>query len=65
MARSQSDCVMAVNTSLGDDTMLLRSLRGCEGMSELFSYQLVLESLDHDIDHDDSMGTNATAAYKL
>jgi len=57
--------VIAVQTALGPDQMMLRKLRGHEGLSELFVYDLEMDSEDHRIDYAGILGTNLTARLIL
>jgi type VI secretion system secreted protein VgrG len=61
MPRSQDTCVIAVETALGPDVMLLRRLQGHEAVSELFVYELEMDSTEHRVAYADILGTNATA----
>lgn len=65
MARTQKTCAIAVKTALGEDTMMLRKLQGHEGVSELFCYDLEMDSEDHRIDYASILGTNLTARITL
>ena len=45
---SQDHRLMAVDTPLGKDVLLLQELTGYEGISRLFSYELDLLAFDND-----------------
>lgn len=50
----------AIETSLGPDKLLLKSMSGREELGRLFDYHLVLLDPDKDVDADKVVGTNAT-----
>ena len=64
-AITQADRLIAVETPLGSDVLLLRSFTGSEGMSQLFHYHLDMLSQDFNIDFDQIVGKNATIGIKL
>jgi type VI secretion system secreted protein VgrG len=49
-AYTQANRPIRVNTQLGEDVLLLNGFNGQEGVSELFSFQLELASVDPDLD---------------
>lgn len=51
---------IAVATTLGEDVLVLRRMRGQESLGRLFEYRLELLSSDPDIDLATPLGTNAT-----
>ena len=55
---------IAVNTTLGEDVLLLQRLVGQESLGRLFEFQLDLLSLDANIELDSLLGTNATVRYQ-
>jgi type VI secretion system secreted protein VgrG len=57
--------LIAVETTLGPDVLLLRSFSGTEGMSQLFHYHLDMLSEEFSIDFDQIVGQNATIGIKL
>ena len=58
---SQDHRLMAVDTPLGKDVLLLQELSGYEGISRLFSYDLNLLAYDNDsISFEDVVGQKAT-----
>ena len=60
MARTQSYRPFAVGTALGDDVLLLKTLRGAETLGRPFQYELELLSESQSIDFNAIVGTNAT-----
>ncbi len=62
---TQADRLIAVETTLGPDVLLLRSFSGTEGMSQLFHYHLDMLSEEFNIDFDQIVGQNATIGIKL
>jgi type VI secretion system secreted protein VgrG len=64
-AYTQADHLIAVDTPLGPDKLLLRSFSGTEGISQLFHFQLDLLSEDPDIDFDKIIGQKVTVSVKL
>ncbi|MCI0464063.1 MAG: type VI secretion system tip protein VgrG [Gemmataceae bacterium] len=65
MALLQQDRLVTLGTSLGRDVLLIESLEGTEGMSQLFRFQLVLVSEKRDIALNDLVGQNVTLALEL
>ncbi len=65
MPRSQQTCVIAVGTALGEDAMILRRFQGREALSELFSYQLEMDSENHRVDYAQVLGTNVTVRLEM
>ncbi len=62
---TQADHLIAVDTPLGPDKLLLRSFSGTEGVSQLFHFQLDLLSEDPDINFDQIVGQKVTVSIKL
>ncbi|HSW48936.1 MAG TPA: type VI secretion system tip protein TssI/VgrG, partial [Bryobacteraceae bacterium] len=62
---TQAERLIAVETPLGPDTLLLRSFSGTEGLSRLFQFQLDLLSEDPAINFDDIIGQNITVRIAL
>jgi len=60
MARTQETREVAIETPLGPDVLLLRSMDGREEMGRLFSYELELLSEDGQIEFNDLLGRNVT-----
>lgn len=65
MPLSQRDRTLAVNTPLGEDALLLRSMTAKERISALFEYALELSSEDIDIAPSDLLGKPATVSLRL
>lgn len=51
--------VLTINTVFGKDALLINSMQGTESVSELFDFELVLHSENHDLLFDEIIGTNA------
>ncbi|MBI5557770.1 MAG: type VI secretion system tip protein VgrG [Deltaproteobacteria bacterium] len=63
---SQENRIIAIDTPLGPDVLLLAGFRGVEGISELFSFELELYSTeDHCIKFEDIIGQNVTVTIYL
>jgi type VI secretion system secreted protein VgrG len=62
---TQANRLIAITTPLGEDGLLLQSLSGREGMSQLFSYELELLSEDPGIPFAQIVGQRATVAIRL
>ena len=63
---SQDHRLMAVDTPLGKDVLLLQEMTGYEGISRLFSYDLNLLAYDNDsISFDDIVGQKASLTLQL
>jgi type VI secretion system secreted protein VgrG len=56
---------LKIDTPLGANKLLVRSISGTEGISELFNYQVSLISEDASIKFDDIMGKNVTLSIQL
>ncbi len=65
MALLQQDRLVTIGTPLGKDVLLIESLEGTEGMSQLFRFQLVLVSEKRDIALNALVGQNVTIAIEL
>jgi type VI secretion system secreted protein VgrG len=65
MAITQATREIALDTPLGEDVLLLRSFRGQETMSGLFTFDLDLVSEDPSIKYDDIVGKAITISVKL
>ena len=59
---SQENQYLAVTTPLGDDVLILQAVRGTEGLSSLFRYELEMVSEDPEIDFTAIVGKTVTAA---
>ena len=64
-APTQATRHIAIETSLGEDVLLLRSFSGHEGISCLFEFDLHLLSEDYNINFDDIIGQNVTVRLDL
>ena len=62
---TQAERLIAVDTPLGTDRLLLRSFTGTESISRLFRFELDLLSEDFEIDFDKIMGQRITVRVKL
>ena len=65
MPRTQAHRLIAINTPLGADTLLLRSFTLHEEISRLFQLEADLISADPNINFDDIIGQNATIRLDL
>jgi type VI secretion system secreted protein VgrG len=65
MPYTQTDRLIAIDTPLGDDVLLLQSLAGQEGVSRLFSFNLDLLSEHASISFEDIVGQQITASVTL
>ena len=63
-AITQEDRLIAIETPLGPDVLLLRSFTGTESMSQLFHFHLDMLSQDFNIDFDRIVGKNVTIKVK-
>ena len=55
----------AIETPLGEDRLLLKSMSGREELGRLFDYHLVLLDPRQDINPDNLVGLNATVRLQL
>ena len=62
---TQENRLIAIDTPLGPDVLLLREMRGTESISRLFSYHLTLISENHRIAFADIIGRNVTLSINL
>ena len=62
---TQAERLIAVDTPLGADKLLLRSFSGAEGISKLFHFQLDMLSEDFNISFDDIVGQKVTVSVQL
>ena len=62
---TQEGRLIAIDTPLGPDVLLLRSFTGVEGMSEIFRFRLDMLSTDFNINFDDIVGKNVTVRILL
>ena len=62
---TQENRVLKIDTPLGKDVLLLTDLNGCEGVSALFEYELVLVSPKNDIDFKQIVGKSVTISIDL
>ncbi len=62
MAYTQDKRLIAIDTPLGKDVLLLRSFRGNEGISQLFHFTLELLSENHSIAFKDIIGKQVTVS---
>jgi type VI secretion system secreted protein VgrG len=65
VAFTQNNLYFSVSTPLGKDKLLLRGFSGSEGISELFSFELEMESETPDLDFSQVVGKSATVTVKL
>jgi len=65
MPYTQTERLIALDTPLGDDVLLLRGFNGREGISRLFSFQLDLLSEKKDIKMEDVIGKQVTLSIRL
>ncbi|MEM9556794.1 MAG: type VI secretion system tip protein TssI/VgrG [Acidobacteriota bacterium] len=65
MAYTQDGLYFSVSSPLGKDVLLLRAFEGHDALSELFRFDLELESENHDIDFTQIMGKSATIGVEL
>ena len=63
---SQDHRLLAIDTPLGKDVLLLQEITGYEGISRLFSYDLDLLAYDNDsISFDDIVGQKVSIKFQL
>ncbi|NVN91643.1 MAG: type VI secretion system tip protein VgrG [Desulfuromonadales bacterium] len=65
MAYIQENRLIAIDTPLGKDVLLLAGFRGSEGISRLFSFELNMVSENHNISFADIVGKNVTVSILL
>jgi len=65
MAFTQTDQLISITTPLGDDKLLLRSVRGEEQISGLFHFFLEMQSEEKSLDFSQIVGKSATVKMKL
>jgi type VI secretion system secreted protein VgrG len=65
MPYTQDDRLIAIDTPLGKDVLLLSGFRGAEGLSCLFSFELNLLSENHKIPFEDIIGKSVTISIDL
>ncbi|MCK6556308.1 type VI secretion system tip protein VgrG [Candidatus Binatia bacterium] len=65
MAYTQDDRLIALDTPLGKDVLLLQSFTGVEGVSKLFSFQLALLSEQPAIEAQEILGKGAAITLTL
>jgi type VI secretion system secreted protein VgrG len=65
MAYTQDNRLIAIDTPLGKDVLLLAGFKGIEGISDLFSFELNLLSENHNITFEDIIGKNVTVSIIL
>ena len=65
MALTQASREITIRTPLGADALLLRSFRGYEYLSQLFTFDLELASEDESISYDSIVGKNVTVSVSL
>ncbi|MDP9122018.1 MAG: type VI secretion system tip protein VgrG [Acidobacteriota bacterium] len=65
MAYTQDELYFKVATPLGKDKLLLRGFSGEEGVSQLFHFQLRMQSESYDLDFSQVVGKSATVTVKL
>ncbi len=62
---TQENLYLSVSTPLDDDTLLLKSVRGTEGLSRLFRYEFEMVSEDPEIDFTQIVGESVTAKIEI
>ena len=62
---TQENRLIAIDTPLGENTLLLQGLMGNEGISRLFRFNLELLSTNNSISFDDIVGQNVTISVTL
>ena len=62
---TQQDRLLSITTPLGEDVLLLHSLTGHEGISQLFNFKLDLLSENDSIKFEDIVGQKVTASIAL
>ena len=65
MAYSQENRLIAIDTPLGKDELLLASFKGIEGISRIFRFELKLLSENQNIVFEDIVGKNVTILITL
>ncbi|MGA1870938.1 MAG: type VI secretion system Vgr family protein [bacterium] len=65
MPYTQENRLIAIDTPLGKDTLLLSGFSGTEGISRLFSFELTLLSENPKISFDDIIGKNVSLSIFL
>jgi type VI secretion system secreted protein VgrG len=65
MAYTQQNRLMAINTPLGADVLLLQSFSGIEGVSQLFHFTAELLSLNHSLALSDLIGKKVSISIEL
>ncbi len=65
MPLTQDNRLMAIDTPLGRDVLLLTGFRGAEAISSPFSFELSLISENHDISFESIIGKNVTVSLVL
>ena len=65
MAYKQENRLIAIDTPLGKDVLLLAGFRGSEGISRLFNFELAMVSENHSISFADIVGKNVTVSVVL
>jgi type VI secretion system secreted protein VgrG len=65
MAYTQENRLIALETPLGKDELILTAFRGAEGISRLFSFELVAMSHNRKIAFEEIVGKGVTISVKL
>jgi type VI secretion system secreted protein VgrG len=65
MTFTQDNRLIAIDTPLGKDVLLLSAIQGNEGISTPFSFELDLLSVDNNIKFKDIIGSNVTVSIVL
>jgi len=65
VAYTQENRLIAVNTPLGEDVLLLTGFTGFEAISRLFHFQLEMISEQESLSADDIVGKNSTIRVRL
>jgi type VI secretion system secreted protein VgrG len=62
---SQENRYLSVSTPLDDDALILNAVRGTEGLSTLFRYELEMVSEDSEIDFTQIVGKTVTVKFEI
>ncbi len=65
MPYTQENSLIAIDTPLGKDVLLLVAFRGQEGLSRLFNFELDLVSENHRVSFEDIIGKSVTISVVL
>ena len=65
MAATQEQRELAFFSPLGEDVLLFHRMVGTEGLSQLFEYEVELQSEDHNIQPEDVLGQNVCVRLQV